>query len=103
MALAGEGPPPCPGRERVGSVNVNGWNVLRKRELVESFKRGRFYVMWIQENYTEGCGVMECVIRMEEEVWCGVDDKQGKGKGRVCTPNASWDMGRHRGTWMEGV
>ena len=22
---------------------------------------------------------------------------------RVCTPNASEDMGWHRGTWMEGV
>ena len=29
--------------------------------------------------------------------------KQGKGKGRVCTPNVSQGMGRHRDTWMEGV
>ena len=34
------------------------------------------------------------------EVWCGVVwmiQKQGKGKGRVCIPNVSRSMGRHRG------
>ena len=39
--------------------------------------------------------------------WCGVDDKSkgrdGKGKGRVCTSNVSYGMGRHRGTWMERI
>ena len=45
--------------------------------------------MGIQETHTKGCGVMDCAMGSESEVWegmeggvmwCGVDDKSKGGK-----------------------
>ena len=109
MAMGSEGPPSIPGRENAclgeGTINVNGLGVLRRRELVESFERGMFDVMGVQETYVKGCRVIDFVIGSESEVWegmegrvvwCGLNEKkQGKRKGRVCTSSITEDMTRH--------
>ena len=77
MAMGGERPSICSGRERaclrVGSVNANGLKALGKRRgYIECFKRGRLDIMGIQETQTKGCGVMDCMMGSESEVWEGM-------------------------------
>ena len=70
-------------------------------------------VIGVQETHIKGCGVIDCMMGSESEVWegmegrvvlCGVDVKsKGIGKEGYALLMSSEDMGRHRDTWMEGV
>ncbi len=90
-----KGAPPRPGRGRevlrVASLNVNGMSVESKRkEVMESAKKGRLDVIGLQEMHMKGCGVVECLGRNERRIWegmeggvkwCGMDEKsRGRGK-----------------------
>ena len=44
---------------RVGSINVNGLSVLKRRELVNSIKEGRLDVIEVQETHIKDCGMID--------------------------------------------
>ncbi len=64
--MDGEGAPLHPGRGRevlrVASLKVNGMSGESKRkEVMESAKKGRLDVTGLQETHRKGCGVGECL------------------------------------------
>ena len=69
---------------------MNGLNALGKRREAESFGREGLDVMEIQETSTKGCGVMDCTLGSDREVWEGMEgrmvwcvvDDNSKGRGK---------------------
>ena len=56
----------------MGSINVNGLSTLKE---VENFDGGWLDFIGLRETYIEGCGVIDCMIESESEVWEGIDGR----------------------------